>query len=65
MDDDGIGEYPIECDGYIPGENNGCLQFIDEWWDERGMNLCHNCGCEQRNFWQDETAELEAEGYYV
>jgi oligoribonuclease (3'-5' exoribonuclease) len=54
-----------ECDGYIPGENNGCLQFIDEWWDERGMNLCHNCGCEQRNFWQDETAELETEGYYV
>jgi hypothetical protein len=29
------------------------------------MNLCHNCGCEQRHFWEDETFLLESEGYYV
>ena len=37
-----------ECDGYIPGENNGCLRHVDEWWAEREMNLCHACGEEQR-----------------
>ena len=37
-----------ECDGYIPGENNGCLRHVDEWWAEREMNLCHACGWDQR-----------------
>ena len=55
----------IECDGYIPGEINGCLQYVDEWWAERGMNLCHNCGCEERHHWEDQINSLEMEGYYA
>jgi len=54
-----------ECDGYMPDVINGCLQFVDEWWDERGMNLCHNCGIEQRAFWEDDTYLLESEDYYA
>ena len=69
MDDDGIGEYPIECDGYIPGEFNGCLKHVDEWWAERGMNLCHACGLDQREIevehWDTGWDSPCEEGYHV
>tara|TARA_Y100000310_G_scaffold131223_1_gene130465 strand:+ start:429 stop:617 length:189 start_codon:yes stop_codon:yes gene_type:complete len=59
-----------ECDGYMPDVINGCLQYVDEWWAERGMNLCHNCGNDflfrvnRRLIWEDETFQLESEDYY-
>ena len=54
-----------ECDGYIPNEMNDWFKFVDEWWKIRDMNLCHNCGIEQRAFWEDNVYLLESEDYYA